>query len=878
MAGTHYGALNFTLEEERPKVSPMRKAGAVAGVVVAVCVMFFAGRVHKSTTSPFAHSEVMDVASTCGAGQFIGECKKCQTCQKYEYNNGGCTYFKDTFCSYCDPIAHCSRTQHVCTSSKDKTQSKKTSTCKVCDCVKPITNRDQKTLEQIEFYRRSWSAKLQKKYPNPSKPATSWSAEQTGLLFSCFFNRGQPWSAAAKNTNSKVPATECRACTVCPLNYFQLSACNPKKHVDTVCAPCTVCKEFQYTKTTCKYAANTVCASCVNCKVESEKQNKFMYENPVKACTSDQNRNVYEQGQPGMCDECTKKVGAEDYIKSACKPGLYKRMKASMMIGGGTSTQTKYRKSTQEGWKLIQKGADLVAESCNKCAAGEYISSVCKKGIETKCAKGVNNKFVFDYKNQKGNCGPYKVGQRHICSPCTKNAGCDAKQGGEVCPTGQYLDKETKLQKFAYRTKRCDNKKEAGGDALYGNCKRCAVHQYEKRQCAAQCVNRFKSGVCSTFQGGEWVKGKACSSDKACGKGYCKGLCSIKSMVNGKVVFGSNEDGKMAKNKQGVDTFCANCPNRFVYGRDENDKPLFAASTGMQKRCKVQDKICNYASNWQSASTDKRTGMKVEPAYSTCTGKCTVSKDSDKPIAQKQKFDNCCVAPKGQPAALGPSCEWTPFLKQCRTPFMSDGRMKGLPYRKRTKKTGSYKGFRKKGLTPEGRRFPLKNDGPHNFVRWCKQLCEDFPGCTMFQVNRCLVDGTCKVEDSTECDLYNISDEDRNEDHAAALDKDLLKKMMLKDPSKGGIAESDWTCAMGAAVRANHRNASPAWNTAGFECKGADKSGIKLLDYKVVDGVKVATDAKCGTPMCQGAEKTCCVRNKHVCYSKPAEMRKHQSK
>jgi hypothetical protein len=875
MAGTHYGALNFTLEEERPKVSPMRKAGAVGAVVVAVCVMFFAGRVHKSATTPFAHSDVMDVASTCGAGQFIGECKKCQSCQPYEYNNGGCTYFKDTFCSYCDPIAHCSRTQHVCTSPKDKTQSKKTSTCKVCDCDKPITNREQKTLEQIEYYRRSWSAKLQKKYPDPSKKSSTWSRAQKNLVFSCFFNRGQPWSAAAKNTNAKVPATECRACTVCPLNYFQLSACNPKKFADTVCAPCTVCKEFQYTKTPCKYAANTVCASCINCKVESEKKSKFLYEK--QACTSNLNRDVYKKGNEGKCVACDAKVNGNQYIKKACKPGLYKRMKASMMVGGGSRTNTKYTKSTQEGWKLIQKGQDLVKETCGKCPMGFYISSGCKGGIAKKCAKGINNKFVFDYKNQKGNCGQFKVGQKHICTPCTKNAGCDAKQGGEVCPTGQYLDKQSKLQKFAYRTKKCTPT--VGGDALYGNCKKCAVHQYEKRQCAAQCVNRFQTGRCSNFKGGKWTTkgGKKCTSDKQCGKGYCKGLCDVISLKNGKKMYGSNEDGKMAKNKRGVDTFCSNCPNRFVYGRDENDKPLFGFSKGMASRCKVEDKICNYASDWQKSPVDGK-GMKAEPAYSTCTGKCTVSKDSDKPIVQKQKFDNCCFAAKGKPAALGPSCEWAPTLKQCRTPFMSDGRMKGLPYRKRTKKTGSYKGFRKKGLTPEGRRFPLKNDGPHNFVRWCKQLCEDFPGCTMFQVERCLIDGTCKVKDSTECDLFNISDEDRNNDHAAPLDKDLLKKMILKDPSKGGIAENDWTCAMGAAVRANHRNASPAWNTAGFECKGADKSGIKLLDFKVVDGVKVASDAKCGTPMCQGAEKTCCVQNKHVCYSKPAQMRAHQSK
>jgi hypothetical protein len=740
---------------------------------------------------------------------------------------------------------------------------------------------------QIDAYRKSWSAKMQRKYPDPSKPAKSWSFGQRKMVHSCFFNGGKPWMNAAKNTNAPVPSTECRACTVCPKNFFQSQACNPAKHADTVCKPCTICKDFQYTARPCQYGANTMCRSCRNCFAESAKKRTFLFQVPGKECTIHLNRDPYKRGNGGMCRRCRMAIAKGTFVAKPCKPGKYQYVRAKQMVGGGTRLPLwmrkrglgKYQSRTVGGWKLLQTGQNLTPGRCGSCPAGQYVAANCKQGVNSalKCHVPTGEKYRFHLRNL-ANCGPFKVGKPHKCAACRKNNGCDKKRGGEVCKTGQFLDKKTQLQKFEFRTRRCDNRKLSNGDARYGRCTQCRVHQFARRQCTAQCTGR-RTGVCA-YRNWSKVTTKKCSSDKMCGKNmYCKGMCMAKGLVGGKLYTGSNEDGDMRKNKRGVNAVCSSCPNRFEYGKRKSDnKPLYAYSKGLRNRCAVQDKLCNYAPDWKRPAIDAF-GMAAPPAYSTCTGKCTVSKTSDKPIPQKVKFGNCCKPAKaGQPAALGSACEWTPYVKQCRTPFMSDGRMKGLPYRKRTKKTGSYKGFRVKGLDPTtGRRYPLKNDGPHNFVRWCKQLCEDFPGCTMFQVERCLIEGTCKVQDSTECDLFNISDDDRNNDHVAPLEKELLKKMKNGNAQQGGIDAKDWTCAMGAAVFKNHRNADPSWNTAGFECKGEDMTGIKMLEYSVVDGVKVAKDAKCGTPMCQGAAKKCCVRNKHVCYTKPIQMRKHQA-
>merc|ERR1719162_2006233 len=168
--------------------------------------MFFAGRVHKSLTTPFSHEEVMNVAATCSEGEFIGGCTECQKCGASEYRNGGCTPFKDTFCSFCDPISHCPRQNQRCAKGDEKV----VTTCTACECLKGITEYDQKTLEQIEYQSDTWSDEQITMYKAKDKQ------------FSCFFNNDKPWSAEGEGAAGRaVLTTECRACTVCPKQFYQ---------------------------------------------------------------------------------------------------------------------------------------------------------------------------------------------------------------------------------------------------------------------------------------------------------------------------------------------------------------------------------------------------------------------------------------------------------------------------------------------------------------------------------------------------------------------------------------------------------------------------------------------------------------------------------
>merc|ERR1712188_84885 len=174
-----------------------------------------------------------------------------------------------------------------------------------------------------------------------------------------------------------------------------------------------------------------------------------------------------------------------------------------------------------------------------------------------------------------------------------------------------------------------------------------------------------------------------------------------------------------AKNQLGTQIGCINCPDQFLIGTDANDKPVVskAGFAPLRTRCAVKNKRC----------------QKYAPA-------------------QFRKFGNCC-----KNTALGSACEWERSNRICITPYHDKtGKKRGMPYRVATAKTGGFKGFKKAGVDPEtGRRYPLidKKEGSHTFIRWCRQMCEEFPSCTMFSVSRGLF-GKEKVTDGTKCQLF----------------------------------------------------------------------------------------------------------------------------
>jgi hypothetical protein len=222
---TTYSTLQVSYDEyEQPKSSNLRKVTVAAAVLCSVVVMFFAGRVYETNTMLYSHDEVVAISAKCGEGEFIGGCVGCKSCADYEYENGGCTYFKDAFCSYCEPIMNCQRENILCTTREDQV-------CVECDCNDPVVNW---TDVELGLYLR---------YDMASRDAFAGKSQEQAT-FSCYWNE------------------DCRPCTVCPFGEWETARCTQTS--DTVCQACAECGSDQWVSEACHYASDTVCTDCTH--------------------------------------------------------------------------------------------------------------------------------------------------------------------------------------------------------------------------------------------------------------------------------------------------------------------------------------------------------------------------------------------------------------------------------------------------------------------------------------------------------------------------------------------------------------------------------------------------------------------------------------
>jgi len=211
-----------------------------------------------------AHS-VLDAALSCDEGSFIGGCTACSACPThafgpdgsltklgvapdsavgtgmeglyFKYPAGGCSYFKDTLCSYCDAIGNCQEDYVTCTNATD-------SICHLCDSgfwdtdCKECTNCG-KTHWQVSACQQSADTVCEK--------CADCAADEY-IETVC---------------TSKDPPT-CNKCSTCATTEYQVTAC--EVDADTVCAPCTQCAERQFIKEPCGFDVDTVCQECAQCE------------------------------------------------------------------------------------------------------------------------------------------------------------------------------------------------------------------------------------------------------------------------------------------------------------------------------------------------------------------------------------------------------------------------------------------------------------------------------------------------------------------------------------------------------------------------------------------------------------------------------------
>lgn len=349
MAGTTYNTLNLVVEDEPKQETGSRKVAIIAAVVVACCAMFFAGRTAMKPVG-YTHEEVINTGAICEEGQYIGGCKACKECASYEYDNGGCTFFKDTKCDYCEPIPNCKREETSCTNRIDQT-------CGTCDCTDPISSWADKPKEQ---------------------------ARAGDSTFSCYIGE------------------QCTPCEPCRKGYFETKACDPATNSPTECQRCKTCDAGTFVSSVCSYTSDTECAECSTCDALGALKTEDVQ------CTGDARRgdginDIFTQGFDTVCKDCLV-CNAFSHVEEACtsitdtkcktcsdcEDGEYiftECLKTDSPTAAGQDTNCATCKELVDPTNAFITtdcdplgGFDYAWTDCTECVNGEYILGACTFG------------------------------------------------------------------------------------------------------------------------------------------------------------------------------------------------------------------------------------------------------------------------------------------------------------------------------------------------------------------------------------------------------------------------------------------------------------------------------------------------------------------
>ncbi len=337
-----------------------------------IVLLFFIGRHLEKQAFPFSHEEVVAVVAKCGVGEFVGDCTECKKCPVGEYDNGGCSFFKDTYCTWCEPLMHCPREELECSDRFD-------TTCRQCDCLDPIKGWGE---VEVEYFRNHYRT-LIGDGSNKAHIITQEDINANGVedaTFECYWNE------------------DCRPCTVCtsdnpgllrldleegeladeqdinspqdlldldgPGDYWQSVACSHEQ--DTQCEPCTICSNHEYTEKECSYFADAVCTACDYCQPGTWTHHE---------CSASL---VKEIGGDAECSDCSA-CGDDQWVSQRC-------------------------------WTYFH--GDTQCKDCTLCDVGEVIEGYYRGGfyIGEPCVAG----------------DIWGEGSDTVCTPCTDHPGVDA--------------------------------------------------------------------------------------------------------------------------------------------------------------------------------------------------------------------------------------------------------------------------------------------------------------------------------------------------------------------------------------------------------------------------------------------------------------------
>lgn len=368
----------------------MQRELSVVGLVALLAVAFYGGRRSYGVTADYEHADVIAVADTCEEGQFVGGCKECSVCEAWEYPAGGCTYFKDTFCTLCEPIPNCPQQEIRCTTKVDQT-------CLNCD--PGFWDVDCKPCKVCE----AGDYELEK--------CTHTSNTVCATCTTC---GEEEYTSTACTYFSD---TVCTTCTSCPVGKFTDVICQtvgasklqfPESvytvRPDTVCTVCTepewdgvdgangqIDSPDEFVTAPCNIMKDTTIQECFVCPCEDRKTCQYMTE----YCSSG---DIHNNGEETKCADCTKRRGPREWEVFKC---------------GGTS--------------------DALFKPCSICMEGEYELRECTETSDTLCPKC--NKNVLYGVLEKCTEGELRCtdGQDTTCNECQD------RWFGDTCCYHQYF-------------------------------------------------------------------------------------------------------------------------------------------------------------------------------------------------------------------------------------------------------------------------------------------------------------------------------------------------------------------------------------------------------------------------------------------------------
>jgi hypothetical protein len=511
------------------------KVQTVLAVVAILGVSFYTGQKSFNSTVEYTHSDVVDAIKSCVArgksNSFIGGCKACKDCNNYagakgwgyNYAAGGCSYFKDTFCTKCTPIKHCKQTNTIC-NTKDNSR------CIQCEpgftgprCA-PCTQ-----CNDVQYVKQACTTKT-----DTVCAACRVCTNSEYLVKACRV-RGNGWNkvpvqfrrmrrAGGKMVPTAMPNNSvCKSCTVCKTGkQWTRTKCETPKVLGQTKNAVKV--QFAVRKGAARRpSADTVCSNCHSCMDNGHETKSAVKKNRFATAVCNNKHRGYAQCE--TCKDCPK----DHYISTPCRAGTPFKKTLTTQVGIGHNTKCKKCTKRPAGsWTVFpcssKHTSDAIYQKCSKCVDGEYTFKACAANADTVCPACPSHvdKLFADNKD-------FKSGLQYCAKDTVTNQAkirCWAKPvkqadgTSRVEPQASHCGEWSDRKRAGKDNKRCRPGHTQGG----GNCgawtsyckdgfsgESCCYHKYPKS--CGTITSRERTGKRAGF-----VKGKDFVA-------FCRTLC-----------------------------------------------------------------------------------------------------------------------------------------------------------------------------------------------------------------------------------------------------------------------------------------------------------------------------------------------------------------